>query len=196
MAGDWIKMRVDLADDPAIIGMASALKTSEDDIVGKMHRLWSWANKHTATGFVPHISERWIDKHVGKNGFSKALCSVGWLSIDSTGITFPNFDRHNGESAKSRALKTQSQATWRAKNGTFVDRHSSTTASTTASTSDSTAASTKFSTREEKRRDSKPAIGIEDYTHEGNASDSQMQTSLVMVGGRWHEAATGEEVAA
>ena len=100
-------MRVDLADDPAVIGMAASLKTEEDDIVGKLHRLWSWADKHTSNGFVPHITEKWIDKYIAKNGFAKQMCAVGWLVIDVTGVTFPHFDRHNGESAKSRAENTE-----------------------------------------------------------------------------------------
>jgi len=107
MAGDWIKMRVDLANDPAVIGLASMLKTDEDDVVGKLHRLWSWADKHTVTGFVPHISEKWIDKYVAKPGFAKQLCAVGWLEIDVTGVTFPHFERHNGASAKLRAENTE-----------------------------------------------------------------------------------------
>ena len=32
MAGDWIKMRIDIADDPAVIGMASALDITEDEV--------------------------------------------------------------------------------------------------------------------------------------------------------------------
>ena len=39
MAGDWIKMRIDIADDPAVIGIASALDITEDEVVGKLHRI-------------------------------------------------------------------------------------------------------------------------------------------------------------
>ena len=107
MAGDWIKMRVDLADDPAVIGMASYLKIDEYEVIGRLHKLWSWADKHTTDGFVPHINGKWIDKHLDKSGFSSQMISVGWLSISSNGVTFPLFDRHNGKSAKSRAENTE-----------------------------------------------------------------------------------------
>lgn len=107
MAGDWIKMRIDLADDPAVIGIAAGLRISEDEVVGKLHRLWSWADKHTANGFVPHITAKWIDKHLDKNGFASQMQTVGWLVIDATGVTLPKFDRHNGKSAKSRAENTE-----------------------------------------------------------------------------------------
>lgn len=107
MAGDWIKMRTDLYDDPAVIGMAASLKTNEFDIVGRLHLLWSWADKHTAYGFVPHITEKWIDKYVEKSGFASQMICVGWLVSDDKGVTFPHFDRHNGKSAKSRAENTE-----------------------------------------------------------------------------------------
>lgn len=107
MAGDWIKMRIDLADDPAVIGLAGALKINEDEVVGKLHRLWSWADKHTSSGFVPHITAKWIDRHLEKNGFASKMQAVGWLVITTEGVTFPSFDRHNGKSAKSRAENTE-----------------------------------------------------------------------------------------
>ena len=107
MAGDWIKMRIDLADDPAVIGLAAALKINEDEIVGKLHRLWGWADKHTSSGFVPHITAKWIDRHLEKGGFAAQMQAVGWLVITPEGVTFPSFDRHNGKSAKSRAENTE-----------------------------------------------------------------------------------------
>lgn len=107
MAGDWIKMRIDLADDPAVIGLAAALKINEDEVVGKLHRLWSWADKHTSSGFVPHITAKWIDRHLEKGGFASQMQAVGWLVITAEGVTFPSFDRHNGKSAKSRAENTE-----------------------------------------------------------------------------------------
>lgn len=107
MAGDWIKMRIDIADDPAVIGLAAALKISEDEVVGKLHRLWSWADKHTSSGFVPHITAKWIDRHLEKGGFAAQMQAVGWLVVTPEGVTFPSFDRHNGKSAKSRAENTE-----------------------------------------------------------------------------------------
>lgn len=107
MAGDWIKMRIDLANDPAVVGLAGILKTNEYEVVGFLHSLWSWADKHTTDGFVPHVSAKWIDKHIGKTGFSNALCDVGWLICHENGVTLPHFDRHNGVSAKSRAEATE-----------------------------------------------------------------------------------------
>jgi hypothetical protein len=104
MAGDWIKMRTDLADDPAVIAIAAALELSEDTVVGKLHRLWSWADRHTTDGNAGSVTYMWIDRYISVTGFAEALEEVGWLLNDGATISFPNFDRHNGQSAKARAL--------------------------------------------------------------------------------------------
>ena len=49
MAGDWIKVKTDLATDPAVIRTAATLGLTEDVVVGKLCRLWSWANKYYIT---------------------------------------------------------------------------------------------------------------------------------------------------
>jgi hypothetical protein len=104
MAGDWIKMRCDLHEDPAVISMAAALDLDEDTVVGKLHRLWSWADRHTTDGNAVGVTETWVDRHVNRSGFAQAMSGAGWLTISAAGITFPNFDRHNLQSAKRRAL--------------------------------------------------------------------------------------------
>jgi hypothetical protein len=104
MAGDWIKMRHDLADDPAVIAMAGATGICEDTVVGVLHRLWSWADRHTTDGYVTCVTKSWIDRFVRHPGFVDAMISVGWLSLSEQGANFPRFDRHNGQSAKQRAL--------------------------------------------------------------------------------------------
>lgn len=104
MAGEWIKMRNDLAEDPAVISMAARFGVDEDMIVGKLHRLWSWADRQSRDGHAAGVTNVWIDRYIRLDGFAEAMVEVRWLAIDETGITFPNFDRHNGETAKSRAL--------------------------------------------------------------------------------------------
>lgn len=113
MAGEWIPMRVDLAADPAVIGIASRLRLSEDLIVGKLHRLWSWAALHLADGAAPHVGQEWIDRYLGKRGFSAAMIEHGWLQELGTGVSFPKFTRWNSACAKRRLEKTHRQQRWR-----------------------------------------------------------------------------------
>jgi hypothetical protein len=123
MAGDWIKMRSGLADDPAVIAMAAGLELDEDTIVGKLHRLWSWADQHTTDGSVGGITTGWLDRFVGCPGFAAAMQRVGWLEVPPGGILFPDFDRHNGESAKRRAENTEFKRLARQQNGSQQSRH-------------------------------------------------------------------------
>lgn len=104
MAGDWIKMRVDLASDPAVIRIRRATGLDADSVVGKLHRIWGWADLHTRDGEAPGIDVEWVDELVGVPGFGAAMVAAGWLAEDDAGIRFANFDRHNGKSAKVRAL--------------------------------------------------------------------------------------------
>jgi len=102
MAGDWIKIRVGLWDDPAVIGIARTLGISIDEVVGKLARLWGWADQQTSDGYAPNVTTEWIDVRVERNGFATALAKEGWLEIKDGGVQFPNFERHMGKSAKNR----------------------------------------------------------------------------------------------
>ena len=105
MAADWIKMRTDLAGDPAVIRIRRATGLDADAVVGKLHRLWSWADAHTADGFAAGLDADWVDEFAGCTGFAAAMAAAGWLQVDADGVRFANFDRHNGQPAKVRALR-------------------------------------------------------------------------------------------
>ena len=107
MAGDWIKMRCDLSDDPAVVQIASQVGVTEDEVVGKLHRLWSWADRHTKDGKALGITAKWVNKFLNKDGFAEAMCAAGWLAFDDNSLQFPNFCKHNGSSAKRRADATE-----------------------------------------------------------------------------------------
>lgn len=104
MAGDWIKMRISLAEDPAVIAMAAVLGESEFTIVGRLHHLWGWADVQSRDGHARGVTDVWINRYVQRDGFAQAMIDVGWLIIDESGVLFPKFDRHNGDSAKQRGL--------------------------------------------------------------------------------------------
>lgn len=104
MAGDWIKMRTNLDTDPAVVRLASGLKQDRYAIVGRLHKIWSWANEHLTDGQDVPIDSAFLDALVESPGFAEQLRRVGWLSGRENSLCFPNFDRHNGESAKTRAL--------------------------------------------------------------------------------------------
>ena len=120
VAGDWIKMRMNLAEDPAVIAIADILDASEDLIVGKLHRLWSWANGQTVDGNAVGVTEKWIDRYLSCAGFAAAMQKAGWLIVTVGGVEFPDFDRHNGQPAKQRALTARRVAAAKARKGNGV----------------------------------------------------------------------------
>jgi hypothetical protein len=104
MAGDWIKMRHDLGSDPAVIRIRRATGVDVDAVVGKLHRLWSWADTHTSDGLAAGLDADWVDELAGVSGFAAAMQDAGWLQVDAAGVRFLNFERHNGQPAKARSL--------------------------------------------------------------------------------------------
>ena len=102
-------MRVTLGTDPAVIGIATALNIHDDSVIGKLFKLWAWANQHSNDGLNVPISLKWLDEYLDAPGFCSALSEAGWLVLDDNSISFPNFDRHNSSSAKKRAENTLRQ---------------------------------------------------------------------------------------
>ncbi len=104
MAGDWIKMETDLPDKPEVHYIANALNIDPDAVVGKLHRVWAWFDKHTVDGNAAGVTFSLIDRLVFVNGFAEAMSLCGWLEQSGHVLTLPNFGRHNGKTAKTRAL--------------------------------------------------------------------------------------------
>jgi len=104
MAGDWIKMRTNLDTDPAVVRISSRLKSDRFATVGRLHRIWAWANEHLTDGQDVPIDSVFLDQLVDCSGFAEAMRHVGWLTGRDGFLCFPSFERHNGASAKARAL--------------------------------------------------------------------------------------------
>lgn len=103
MAGDWIKVEVTLPDKPEVVRMAKMLGVDQDAICGKLLRIWAWADQNTINGTLIPVTCDFIDRATYCPGFSNAMKEVGWLEGEDGGLTFPRFDRHNGQTAKQRA---------------------------------------------------------------------------------------------
>jgi hypothetical protein len=110
MAGDWIKMRGNLWDDPRVARLVDMTDASEAAVIGGLYWLWSTADQHTEDGLMPGLSLRQIDRKTGVQGLGKALCSISWLSEQSDGVFLENFEEHNGQSAKRRCVDAQRKA--------------------------------------------------------------------------------------
>ncbi len=103
MAGDWIKVQTCTPDKPEVHQIAERLGIDPDAVTGKLIRIWCWADQQTADGNAASVTKSLLDRVSGVTGFADSLISVGWLEKTDAGFLFPNFDRHNGNSAKTRA---------------------------------------------------------------------------------------------
>ena len=117
MAGDWIKVEHALPDKPEVFRMAEVLSIDPDAVVGKLVRFWSWCDQQTISGNALGVTDSFIDRLTHQPGFSDALRKVDWLLARSGSLAVPHFDRHNGHTAKARAVTNRRVANHRNNGG-------------------------------------------------------------------------------
>ncbi|WP_313285495.1 Pyocin large subunit-like protein [Pseudomonas sp.] len=140
MAGDWIKMRIDLQTHPKVFRMVSALQADRLRIIGGLHVAWSIFDTHSSDGVLVGYTVEAMDAVVGWPGFTQAMIDVEWASVNDGGsLVMPRFDEHNGASAKRRANDSERKR----------NERKSPVRNLSASDADS------LRTREEKRREEK-----------------------------------------
>ena len=104
MASSWIKVEVITPDKPEIFQIAELLNIDPDAVLGKLVRIWAWADQQTIDGNAGSVTKGVLDRLAFITGFADALITVGWLAYVDEKLVLPNFERHNGESSKKRAL--------------------------------------------------------------------------------------------
>lgn len=115
----WIKWTHGLSRKPEVMQIAYRLGKSRHEVAGLLMEWWEWTDVNvnideSASGYDPdacpgvvRVGEdglRMIDAITGVAGMAESLVSVGWASIENGNLVLPNFGRHNGKSAKARAL--------------------------------------------------------------------------------------------
>lgn len=107
MAGDWIKMGKDLITHPKIVRMSSALGADKLRTVGGLFAVWCLFDTHSVDGHLSGYTAETIDDEIRFPGFCAAMEAVGWLETRADGSFLPDFEEHNGQSAKRRAQETE-----------------------------------------------------------------------------------------
>lgn len=102
----WIKIRTDLRNHPKVVRLASALKTDRLRTLGALQVVWSAFDTHSADGLLEGYALDTIDEDTFP-GFGAALQQVRWIEVVEGGLRLPEFDTHNGASAKKRAQDTK-----------------------------------------------------------------------------------------
>jgi DNA replication protein DnaT len=140
----WLKIETHTPTKPEMSQLARLCHCSKGDVFLACFRLWSWADSQSEDGWIEFLTPDDVDEHAGMKGFGAALEAVKWIVFSDGGAMIPNFDRHCGQSAKKRAMKSERQRRWRQS----VDAHVDAQASTHVDAHVDAAPST----REEKRR--------------------------------------------
>ena len=138
MAGDWIKWTVGLTTKREILELASRLLIAPAHAAGCLMVAMEFVDQNV-TDFDEaghgHVTIKIahpdiLDSIVGVSGFTEAMVEVGWIRHEGDVLTFVNAGRHNGKSAKSRALNTANQRHRRSMDGvTKMSRSKSDTSS-------------------------------------------------------------------
>lgn len=124
----WLKMGVDLPEKPEVWQIALRCALDPDAVVGKLLKVWRWFDSHTENGNAVGVTVSIIDHVATATGFGDAMVACGWLEVTDDGLSLPKFDRHNGETAKKRALTAKRVGAHRGK-GNAVGNDASVTES-------------------------------------------------------------------
>lgn len=118
MAFDWMKIEKETPDKPEVLRIAEASGIDPDEAFGKCFRVWRWFDSHTTNGRVSGVTTEALERRIGvPEGFLAAMQTEGWLEALEDDITLPKFERHNGETAKQRALDAERKRQRRADSG-------------------------------------------------------------------------------
>lgn len=109
MSAGWIQIDALTPDKPEIYLISEILNIEPDAVLGKLVRLWIWADLHTINGNTSCITCRLVDRIVFMPGFAEALIQVGWLKENHCCLSLTDFKRHNPLSSKARALREKKQ---------------------------------------------------------------------------------------
>ena len=62
MAGDWIKVEHTTPDKPEVVKLAGILGIDQDAVVGKLLRLWIWADQQSVSGNAITVTNSFLDR--------------------------------------------------------------------------------------------------------------------------------------
>lgn len=112
MAGiSWIKLETTFPRKPVIFAVATMLGVDEVVVVGALVNILCWADGVTSDGVIGRFGDLIIDRVGGLKGLGEALIAYGWLTKDEDDVvSFCDWDTHNGENAKKRAVNARKVA--------------------------------------------------------------------------------------
>lgn len=112
MAGDWLKWTKGLPRKSEILMMASILNMESPALAGYVMTFFEWVDDNAkidektcdAVVTLDRITLVTLDRITGVTGLCAAMIEVGWAVHENGVFKLVNFGRHNGQTAKQRAL--------------------------------------------------------------------------------------------
>lgn len=106
---NWIKVEKATARKPEVLRIADILGIHPDHAFGLCVRFWCWCDDNMTSQkcHAPSVTFVTLDTAFGHAGFCQALVEVRWLIVENGVLSIPHFDRHLGESAKTRDLSAE-----------------------------------------------------------------------------------------
>lgn len=111
MAGDWIPYCKDLPRKPEVLAIAAITNLTIPEVLHALLELWSWADEQSQDGHIRDVPVTLL-RHICASldaAFLQALSRVGWVRVEADHMTFTNFDRWMGRSAKARLSHARRQ---------------------------------------------------------------------------------------
>ena len=107
MAGHWIEWEKGLVRKPEVLRIARAMQCTPQHAAACCMMVWEWAEDVTENGIIPGVTAADASFAAGVEGIGEPMVAAGWLMVKDDAIVFPNWDRHNGEPSKRRAVDAQ-----------------------------------------------------------------------------------------
>jgi len=116
----WIKIEHTLPTKPEVFQLAKSLLMSRQEVVGHLVAFWVWVDQNSEDGTL-EATEEMVDSLTTTN-FAFELMKQGWISLENDILKVKDFEKHNSNSAKKRALGAQRIAKMRKRNAKSVTR--------------------------------------------------------------------------
>jgi hypothetical protein len=102
---EWIKVEHHLHEKVEVAAIAEHTGMDIDTVVGKLIKVWSWASRNCYADGVTDVTALRVIREISRcESFDEALIKTSWIIVKDDKIEFVNFDRHNSQTAKDRAL--------------------------------------------------------------------------------------------
>jgi DNA replication protein DnaT len=102
---EWIKVEHHLHEKVEVAAIAEHTGLDIDTVVGKLIKVWAWASRNCYGDGVTDVTALRVIREISRcESFDEALIKTSWIIVKGDKIEFVNFDRHNSQTAKERAL--------------------------------------------------------------------------------------------